>query len=488
MKIVCVASEMVPFAKTGGLADVVGTLSKELQLLGHEVLTFLPNYRGIDLQKYGFQPVLERLEVQLGSQTEIGRIYHALDECGMHIYLVDHAGFFQRDMLYGSPLEDYPDNDRRFAFFQKAVLETLKAIHFAPDVIHCHDWQSGLIPAYLKTSYASELLFKKTRSVFTIHNLAYQGNFPPDSMPMLGFGWEEFKYEKMEFYGKVSFIKAGIVYSDSLTTVSERYAEEIRTQEFGCGMEKVFATRPETIYGVVNGIDVKEWDPNTDKDIAANYSVDDFSKKVENKKALQQDNRFEVNASVPVVGIVSRLVDQKGLDILIPAMEKMAMLGVQLVLLGTGEEKYHKLLRSLAKKNRKQFGVHIVFDPKMAKQIYAGADILVVPSYYEPCGLGQMIALRYGTIPVVRETGGLSDTITEFDPKELTGNGFLFKDYTSDAFMIALEKAVTLFHDDSKWKKLVSNAMKMNFSWNSSAKKYISIFEETLKRKKHSSK
>lgn len=488
MKIVSVASEMTPYAKTGGLADVAGTLTKEICAQGHDVLAFLPYYRGIDLQAGGFQLVIDRMEIPLGGEKETARVYHAIDSSGVQIYLIDHPGFFHRDQLYGTPMDDYPDNDRRFSFFQRAVLEALKVIRFAPDIIHCHDWQCGLIPVYLKTLYAKDSFYKKTRSVFTIHNLAYQGNFPPDSLPMMGIGWEEFKLEKLEFYGKVSLMKGGIVYSDIVTTVSERYTREIQTREFGCGLESVFATRTDSLFGILNGIDYQEWNPAADKMIAAAFDVSSIEKKAANKLVLQRSNGFAEKEDVPLIGITSRLVDQKGFDILIPAVDEMMKLGFQVVLLGTGDEKYHKILRSLAKQYKQQLGVHIIFDAKMAKEIYAGSDFFLMPSYYEPCGLGQMIALRYGTVPVVRETGGLADTIDPFNPETGEGNGFLFREYKTEALLDCLKTALETYRNRKNWKVLVTNAMKCDFSWKASARRYLEVFEMALKRDTKSSK
>lgn len=477
MKIVSAASEMIPYAKTGGLADVVGTLNHELRALGHEVLAFLPRYRGMDVQKSGFKTAVERLTVDLGSEKEYGRVYHGIDEKGVQIYWIDHPAFFQREHLYGTPMSDYPDNDRRFIFFQRAVFETLRALEISPDILHGHDWQTGLISAYLKTLYARDPLFKKTRSVFTIHNLAYQGNFPPDSLPLTGLSWDEFRLEKLEFYGKVSFMKGGLVYSDAVTTVSERYAREIQTKQFGCGMENVLGGRKETLYGVLNGIDYREWNPETDADIVQHYSAASLEGKKVCKAALQKENAFKPRPEVPVIGMITRLVDQKGLDILIPALEAMAERDLQLVLLGTGEEKYHKILRDIAKKHKDRFGIHIVFDGRMAKRIYAGCDLFLMPSFYEPCGLGQMIALRYGGVPLVRATGGLADTIQEFSVKTGKGTGFVFEEYTTEALLQTLTRALKVYQNQDSWQILVRNAMAADFSWTSSAKKYIEIYQ-----------
>lgn len=473
---------MVPFAKTGGLADVTGSLPEAIRALGHEVIPFVPRYKGVDIQKWGLQSAVDRLEVPLGAEHESARIFSHTLKSGMKVLLVDHPEFFCRDGLYGTPLGDYPDNDRRFIFFQRAVCETLIKLGIKADVIHCHDWQTGLIPVYLKTLYAGEALFKKTKSVFTIHNLAYQGNFPPDSLPATGLGWDQFKMERLEFYGKVSFLKAALVYADMVTTVSERYAEEIQTKEFGCGMEGILSRRRETLRGIVNGVDPKEWNPETDTDIAAQYQLRKIDKKWINKNALQKENNMKVDTKTPLVGIIARLVDQKGIDILIPAIGEMARLGAQFVLLGTGDEKYHQVLREVAKKGKGKVGIHILFDAKMAKRMYAGCDMMLVPSYYEPCGLGQLIALRFGTLPIVRATGGLADTIQEFNPETGEGNGFVFEDYTSEALLGAVARALRTFQDEKSWLRLVKNAMESDFSWAASAKKYVQLFEMTEQR------
>ncbi len=486
MKIVMAASEGMPFSKTGGLADVIGSLPLEMQELGQEVMIFLPRYKSVDLQKWKMKVAVDPLVISIGNTKETGKVYSYTHQNGLEFYLVDHPQFFTRDELYGTPLGDYPDNDRRFIFFQRSVFETLKALNIKPDIIHCHDWQTGLIPVYLKTLYGGDTLFKKTKSFFTIHNLAYQGNFPPDSLPLTGLGWDQFKIEKLEYYGKVSFLKGGIIYADAITTVSESYAQQILTKEFGCGFEGILTKRRDKLFGIVNGINYEEWNPETDTDITATYNFKTFHKKAESKIALQRENELKVDPDVPVFGVVSRLVDQKGIDILVPALKQFPELGAQFVLLGTGEEKYHQIFRDIAKKNKGRFGIHILFDPKMAKRVYAGCDFLLIPSYYEPCGLAQMIALRFGTVPVARATGGLRDTIREFEVMSGEGNGFLFEEYTTEALVKAIEHALNAFKDKKTFRNLVRNAMESDFSWTASAKKYIDLFEEIGPRRMES--
>ncbi len=482
MKIVFASSEMEPFAKTGGLADMVGSLTGEIQSLGHEVAVFIPRYKNIDIQKRGLKMIFDDIEIPLGSDKVRGGLYAAGLKNGVTVYFIDQPEFFNRDSFYGTSAGDYHDNDRRFTFFQRAVLEALKRVAFKPDIIHCHDWQTGLIPVYLKTLYAKDLFFAKTKSVFTIHNLAYQGNFPPDSVPLTGLGWEYFKMEHLEFYGKISFLKGGIVDADTLTTVSERYAQEIQGKEFGCGLEGVLARVKDHLYGVVNGIDLKEWNPETDSDIEEKFNFKKIEKKAVNKAALQKENGLALDPKAPLIGVVTRLVEQKGLDILIPAMEILKNSGVQFLILGTGEEKYHHALRDLAKRNKGRICAHITFDAKLAKRIYAGSDMLLMPSYYEPCGLGQMIALRFGTIPVVRATGGLADTVSEFDFRTGKGNGFVFQDYKAEAVKDAVERAAAVYKNEKKWTELIENAMNCDFSWTASAKKYEQIYQTAKKR------
>lgn len=484
MKIVFVISEMVPYAKTGGLADVAGTLPAALQALGHEVVCFLPKYRDITPDKWKMVSEIDRLYVPLGGGQEDVRILSHVAEDDVKAYFVDFPEFFSRDELYGTPQGDYPDNDRRFALFQRSVLEALIKLKIKPDIIHCHDWQTGIIPVYLKTLYAKTPAFKKTKSVFTIHNLAYQGNFPPDSLATTGLGWEQFQMQRLEFYGKVCFLKGGILDADAVTTVSERYSQEIQTEEFGCGLETTLQSRAEEIHGIVNGIDTVYWNPATDNTLPENYDASNLAGKAACKKALQKENELPEDPKIPLIGITSRLVDQKGLDILLTSLPDMMEMGYQFVLLGTGDEKYHKLLRSMAKKYPDQMGIHILFDGKMARRIYAGCDLFMLPSYYEPCGLGQMIALRYGSVPLVRETGGLADTIDHFDPETKQGNGFLFHDYTSDALTLALEEARKCFDASENWEALVQNAFACDFSWQQSAKKYSHLYEGLLSSKK----
>jgi starch synthase len=474
---------MAPFAKTGGLGDVVDSLAGAVRALGHEVSVFLPRYRSIDIQQWELQTAIDYFELIVGNQLEATRVFLKKLANGVKVYFIEHPDYFMREELYGTLVGDYQDNDRRFTYFQRAALKSVEKLKLAPDIVHCHDWQTGLIPVYLKTTETGYAPFQKARSVFTVHNLAYQGNFPPDSFLATGLGWEFYKSDFLEFYGKFSFLKGGLVFADEVTTVSEHYSCEIQTKEFGCGMEGVLAARKDSVTGIINGINPKDWDPATDPDIDAKYDLKDLSGKTLNKVALQKENGFKVDPNIPLLGFVARLVDHKGLDILVPALEQLSQQqDVQMVLLGTGADQYHQILRDLAKKNKKWLAVHIMFDPKMAKKIYAGSDMLLIPSYYEPCGLGQIIGLRFGTVPIVRATGGLADTIQNFEFTSQKGNGFTFEDYTSDALHTVLLRAVKTFKQEKLWKSLVKNAMESDFSWDASAKKYEKLYESVKRR------
>ncbi|MFZ5802190.1 MAG: glycogen synthase GlgA [Candidatus Omnitrophota bacterium] len=478
MKVVFAASEIAPFAKTGGLADVTGALPLEIRNLGHEVYAFLPRYRSIDIQKEGLKIVYERVPVPMGSNIEHARLFEKKPSPGLVYYFIDAPELFGREGLYGTLQGDYGDNDRRFTFFQRAVLEALKMLYLKPDIIHCHDWQTGLIPVYLKTLYAEEYLFKKTRAVFTVHNLAYQGNFPPDSLPVTGLSWNEYKFEKLEFYGKCSFIKGGIVYSDAVTTVSAGYAEEVLKEETGCGMHGALRQKGPHFQGILNGIDHRLWNPETDAALIERYSAGNLGGKKANKRSLRKENGLSAGEDLPLFGIVSRLVDQKGLDILIAIFDELMRLDLEIVILGLGDEKYHWRLRELRKKYRDRCGVHIVFDESMARRMYAGCDVMMIPSNYEPCGLTQMIALRYGTVPLVRAVGGLRDTVEEFHAAKGTGNGFLFEAYSGDAMLAAIHRALNTYREPTLWQKLVKNTFASDFSWQASAKKYVALYDK----------
>lgn len=463
MKIVFCSSEVIPFAKTGGLADVCGTLPLALEQLGLELSIMLPGYGVIDRKKYGF----EKLSYDL-SRATIGK--------NLKVYLLEHAGFYARPGLYGNLGSDYPDNLQRFNFFCRRSVELLKDIEPRVDIVHCHDWQTGLIPAYLKTVFSSDPYYRSIKTIFSLHNLAYQGLFSYEEYKKLPFGDKVFP-QIFEFYGKANLLKAGIVASDEVTTVSPQYAKEIYTKQFGCGLEGVLAARKKTIVGILNGIDYNEWDASKDRMIAFPYSPADLSGKAKNKAELQKIFKLPQRGNVPLFGFVNRLSHQKGIDLLKEVMPELMKLDVQLVFLGLGEEKYHHILNTWHAQYPQKISVELAFSEPDAHEVYAGSDIFLMPSNYEPCGLSQMIALRYGTVPLVFRTGGLVDTVV---PHDQDGNGFVFSQYTAKAFLQILKEAVKVYHEPNNFRRLIQRGFESNFSWDTSAQQYKTLYEQCL--------
>ena len=459
MKVLMCASEMVPFAKTGGLADVVGALPLALEKLGVEVRVVIPRYKiaaSCQLPALSFNNDIE--------VTKIGK--------NVQVYLIKNDGYFNRDGLYGDKNGDYPDNLKRFSFFCRRTLELLSEINFKPDIIHCHDWQTALIPVCLKTIFPKNKFYKQIKTIFTIHNLAYQGVFSKEEYPKLGLDWSWFKIEGLEFYGKVNLLKGGLIFSDSLSTVSPAYSKEIQTREFGCGLEGLLHQRKKDLSGIINGLDYEVWDPVQDRYIYKKYSPKNLEDKYVNKKLLQEEYGLSVREDVPLLGMVSRLVKQKGLDLVTQGLEDLIDRSrIQMIVLGCGDAKYHNLLKDLAKKYPRNLSLCFDFNDPLAHKIYAAADIFLMPSYYEPCGLGQMIALKYGTIPLVFKTGGLSDTISE-------DNGFIFKDYSLRSFAYTVKRSVLAYEDKKRWLKLVKRAFTYDFSWERSAREYIRLYKK----------
>jgi starch synthase len=478
LKVLIAASEMSPYAKTGGLADVVGSLPKALSSLGNvDVGTVMPKYNIIDDARYGLKELPGEIRFSMG-----GRLHEIRVKCvelaeGWKAYFIDSEEYFNRD---GSLPYGYHDDAQRFAFFARSILEAAKALNFKPDVIHCNDWHTGLVPTYLKTLYRLDPFFKDTATVFTVHNLAYQGVFPKDILPMLDLGWEEFKAEKLEFWDRISFIKGGLAYSDVINTVSRQYSREIQTPWYGENLDGLLSYRRDVLYGIVNGLDYDVWNPATDQAIAQNYDASSIESKVENKLALQQENDIPQDPQIPLIGVVSRLSYQKGLDIIADAAHDMIHSGIQLVLLGTGDEHYQDRFRRLAYDFPSSVGINLMFSDSMARRIYAGSDMFLMPSRYEPCGLGQLISMRYGTIPIVRKTGGLADTVQDYDPNTGEGTGFCFHDEWSPALTSAVRRALRIYSDKDNWKKLALNAMKADFSWANSAKEYVKLYRKAM--------
>lgn len=481
MKIAVCVSEVVPFAKTGGLADVAGALPIELESLGQDVIIIMPRYKAIQEPKFNIQRLKRDVSYSVTGKninpvrnTEAPNQENKISN-GVKVYFIENGAYFNRDGLYGDKTGDYKDNLDRFSYFNKRALELLKEINFKPDIIHCHDWQSALIPIYLKTLYLDNPFYQGIKTIFTIHNIGYQGLFPKDEFLKLGIDWKFFNMEWLEFYGKVNLLKGGMVFSDIINTVSPTYSKEIQTKEFGYGLEGVLAKRKRDVYGILNGLDYSIWNPQTDKFIAKNFSLKDIEGKYRNKEDLQKTCNLPLKNDIPLFGIVSRLAEQKGFDILADAIEKICHMHLQLVILGTGDAKYHVILEDIAKKYPKVISLHLKFDDPLAHKIYAGSDIFIMPSKYEPCGLGQLISMSYGTIPLVFKTGGLADTVTE-------ENGFVFDKYSKENLVKTIDKAGKAFKNKKEWLRLMHKAMQSDFSWKESAKKYISLYEKARSR------
>jgi len=476
MKVAFVVSECVPFAKTGGLADVAGALPAKIAELGHEVIVIMPYYHKVKESAENIASIGKRVTAPISVKMVDAELYQARKN-GVGFYFIKKDDYYDREQLYGTSEGDYLDNAERFMFFCKAALETLKALDFKPDIIHCHDWQSGLVPALVNEYRPRNGFFHNARCVFTIHNLAYQGSFWHLDMPMTGLPWSYFTPDGFEYYGKINLIKSGIVYSDVINTVSEKYSKEIQTEEYGCGLEGVLKARSERLFGILNGVDYDQWSPEKDEYIAANYSIDNLGGKLECKKDLLQEFNLSYDPKRPLIGVISRLADQKGFDLIADDIDKIMKLNIGFILLGTGEQKYHELFTKIGKRFHRRAGIRIDFDNALAHKIEAGCDMFLMPSRYEPCGLNQIYSLKYGTVPIVRATGGLDDTITDYDPKTGDGNGFKFTQYTPEALIETIKRAVRLFADKKQWAKLVRNGMSCDFSWNKSADKYVRLYE-----------
>ena len=476
MHIVFAASECVPYAKTGGLADVVGSLPPELAKQGHQLTVYLPRYKQAKLPSDA-KTVIASLTIPFDDKYRFCSVIDGGTHSGVQFYFIDYPPFFDREALYGTSLGDYRDNAERFALFSRAVLEASKIIG-VPDIFHCHDWQTALIPILLRSVYEEDPAFQKVAAVFTIHNVGYQGVFPADTLPLLMLPWDLFTINKLEFFGKANFLKGAIVFADYVTTVSKKYALEIQTAEYGFGLEGVLKARSNTVAGILNGADYSEWDPATDKRIPAHFTADDLSGKAICKKdLLAQFGLTNVDPKLPVIGIVSRFAAQKGFDLISQAADRIGSEEIILTALGTGDKDYEDLLRRLAKMFPQKIAVKIAYDNNLAHLIEAGADMFLMPSHYEPCGLNQIYSLKYGTVPIVRATGGLDDTIEPWDPKTGKGTGFKFNEYSADAMLNAIHAANNAFKDQEGWKKLMRNGMKRDFSWVYSAKEYAKVYE-----------
>jgi starch synthase len=476
MHIAFAASECVPFSKTGGLADVVGALPRALAALGHQVSVYVPRYRQTKLTDP--QTVVRSITIPFDDKYRFCSVVTAGATSGVRYYFVDYPPYFDREALYGTPAGDYPDNAERFALFSRAVLEASKVLG-VPQVFHCHDWQTALVPIMLRTLYAEDPALREVATVFTIHNMGYQGLFPSDTLPLLMLPWDLLTISKMEFFGQVNFLKGALVYADFITTVSRKYSQEIQTTEYGFGLDGVLHARAATVSGILNGVDYDEWSPQTDKFIAAKYSPQDLSGKLKCKHDLLNAFGITVDASskVPVIGIVSRFAAQKGFDLIAQIMDRLAREEIIMVILGSGDKLYEEIFQRLNKQFPNKIAVKVAFDNAIAHKIEAGADMFLMPSRYEPCGLNQIYSLKYGTVPIVRATGGLDDTIEPWDARTGKGTGFKFHDYTGEALLATIKQAVLAYQDPSSWQILMRNGMGRDFSWGASAREYGKIYD-----------
>ena len=479
MKILFAASEVVPFSKTGGLADVAGALPLHLATAGCDIRVVVPLYRATRALNLALEPVGRLFEIPLGTALHSGRFYTALLKEDVPVYFISCDELYNRDGLYGDAAGDYPDNAERFIFFCRAVLELCAQLAFRPDVIHCNDWQTGLIPAYIRAGFGMGM-FDRSAAVFTIHNMAYQGLFDFDKFQLTGLPDWFYDIRGLEFWGQMSMLKAGIVFSRLVTTVSRQYALEIQTPEYGCGLEGVLQDRKNDLFGIINGADYDEWNPSTDPFIAGRYTVRDISRKLACKKDLLAECGLSNKLySVPLIGSISRLVDQKGFDLIAPAIEKILDLGACYILLGTGDPVFENTFRKVAQRYKNRMKFICAYDNRLAHKIEAGCDMFLMPSRYEPCGLNQIYSLKYGTVPIVRATGGLDDTIIDYTTQDAAiGNGFKFKEYTADALFEAAQRAIEVYKDAPRWRDLMRAGMSCDFSWENSASRYLRLYED----------
>lgn len=480
------ASEVAPFAKTGGLADVVASLPPELHALGHDVRIVMPLHGSIDRVKYDLKLVVPQMGVAIGHGEQWCAVQEGkLPSSEVPVYFLEHERYFGRQELYQSNGVDYSDNAERFAFFSRACLQLAKALNFSPDIVHCHDWQTALIPVYLKTWEADHHNLYASASVQSIHNLGYQGIFPKDEFFHTQLGWQRYTEDGLEFYDKVNYLKGGILFADKIATVSPTYAKEIQTPEHGWGMDGILRRRAGDLVGILNACDYREWNPSTDPFIPQKFDADDLAGKAACKKILQEKFNLPVKPDVPVIAMVSRLAYQKGIDVLASAMSRILELDIQFVVLGTGEVWAHFYFGDMPARYRGKVGSFIGFDNERAHQTYAGADFFLMPSRYEPCGLSQMMAMRYGTLPIVRSTGGLVDTVENYVEATGAGDGFRFDDLTPNAIFDTVGWAVSTYYDRKQHlKQLIDTAMAQRFSWESAAHKYVELYGWAIEKKR----
>lgn len=476
MKVLFVAAEGVPFSKTGGLADVIGALPKELKNLGINVAVVLPKYGDTADEYASRMELVHRMSVQVGWRNQYCGVLKLVHD-GVPFYFIDNEAHFKRPGTYG-----FFDDGERFSFFNRAVLEALPFMGFQPEIIHCHDWHAGMVPVLL-TQYRNQEFYSRIKTVFTVHNLQYQGVFPKSVLgDLLGLGWEHFNVNGVEFHDQVSFMKGGLNYANALTTVSPTYAQEIQHPFYGANLEGVLARRQSFLSGILNGIDTEEWNPQTDAHLTRNYTWRSWKRKEENKTALQEELGLRQDPNIPLIGMVTRLAKQKGLDLVAHVLHEILEMDLQIAVLGTGEAQFEELFRHFAGRFPDKVSANIKFENALAHKIYAASDLFLMPSLFEPCGLGQMIAMRYGSLSIVRETGGLKDTVLPYNEVTDEGLGFSFANYNAHELLDTVRRAVKLYEEDKEgaWKRMVMRAMRADFSWGASALKYKELYEQVI--------
>lgn len=489
MNILIASSEVAPFSKTGGMADICGALPAALRKLGHEAVVFTPAYRHVHNAGIELQPTDVTFEIPIGSKVVIGRLLQGqMPGTDVPIYLVDQPEYFDRPELYREEGEDYRDNCERFTFFCRAVMEAIRLLDLPVDVIHCHDWQTGLLPAFLKIEYQHARGYENIGTLMTIHNVAYQGQFWHWDMLLTGLDWKYFNWRQMEFWGNLNLLKTGVIFADVISTVSPRYAQEIQTEPLGCGLGSVLQQRREFLFGIINGVSYDDWNPESDPHLVANYSVDNWRDgKASCKQALRRELGLSEERETPLIGLVGRLANQKGWDLVADVMKRWVNeRPVQWAILGTGEPAYHEMLQALSEQRRDRVGVELGFSNELAHRIEAGADMFLMPSRYEPCGLNQLYSLKYGTVPVVRETGGLADSIKDASDDNLSSgiaNGFVFEAYDADVLERTLQRACNVYTSrKDTWNSLVETGMHQDWSWEASAREYVSVYEQVCQQ------
>lgn len=484
MHIVIAASECVPFIKTGGLADVMGSLPREIAKRGHDVTLYLPFYRQVQSHFPEKKIVIPSITIPFQYYNRFAAVVDGGKHDGVQYYFIDCPELFDREGVYGSSTGEYQDNWERYALFCRSILEASKQLG-VPDIFHLHDWQAAMISTYLRTIYYFDPQLRNAGTIFTVHNAAYQGWFPPTTIEKLLLPWEIYNSDHVEHFNTLNYMKAGIVYSDAITTVSPKYSEEIQTQEYGNTLDFAFRSRAADLHGILNGVDYENWNPETDGKIAAHYSAKDLSGKAACRKDLI--HAFGVGAHVQedtaILGIVARLATQKGFDLTAQVIERLASENVYLLILGQGEPYYENLLRSLHERFPSKLNIRIAYDEILAHKIEAGSDIYLMPSRFEPCGLNQIFSIKYGTVPVVRATGGLDDTIEEWNPETRTGTGFKFADNSVDEFYATIQHALTVFEDKEAWHTIMRNGMAKDYSWDKPTEQYIKLYEEVAQRR-----